>query len=232
MSEEKKETKSCPACVSIKPQMLLCRSWALALFFVLPIIMGFAFWYDMSKPNFRWSVGNFIVPSILATIWLNLFRLYFINIVLGRQYFIWLDASDRLHVHRTDWWQKLFNGKKMQLAPLPVGSVFEIWVGGWFRRSKVLDGDKHFGWSVKVTGTWFLFLPKWLVLTDFRGCSIHLAFSRCAAINRELDQEYINYALKLASAHQGLANALCDLESRQVSDGASAVAGQVGVNTA
>lgn len=233
MSEEVKKPKFCPACVSIKPEMSLCRSWAVAWLVIMPLTMLFSAWYDRKSPNWN-VVGNLFIPAILAVTWLCTLWAYFISVILGRRYFIWLDTVvGHLHVHRMNWWQEFLRDEQTATTPLPKGPVFEIWIGGWFRHSKVLNDDKNFGWKIRVTGRWFSCLPKYLVLTSMhdhdRSHSVWLTFS-CFVKNRELDYECLFRALKLVDANKSVITALYELERRRANDEAPAVAGHVGAD--
>lgn len=209
--------------------MMLCRSWTVFLLVLMPLFMALVWWHRDANSQ-KWNAASVVVSLSILIVWLPWLYSYFVSVVLGRKYFVWLDAIDLLHVHRMNWWQKLFDGKEMSSKPLPKGPVFEIWVGGWFRHSKVLNRDKDFGWKIKVVGTWFSCLPKYLVLTSIHDHhSIRLTFSRWAR-DREIDYECLARALTLVDTHHDLLTALHDLERRRANDEAPAVAGQVGVN--
>lgn len=231
MSEETKENKVCPACVTIKPEQMLCRTWAIAWLLLMPLTMGFTWWHD--KNASPWIFGMVVVLPFLSLLWLSSLYKYFVYVVLGRRYFFWLGANDYLHIHKWSWWCRVLDRKNFPVDVLPTSPVLEIWLGGWFRRCSII-GLHESVWKVKISGSWFSCLPKYLVLTSKdelgREHSITLTFSRsCTCRSREIDYECLAWALKMLRSKSSVLSVLYELERRRTNDEAPAVAGQVGV---
>jgi hypothetical protein len=92
---------------------------------------------------------------------------YLVTNIIGRYHlFLFIDANNVAHVHRATWWLTEPN-------PARHNAVLELWLGGWFRKSKI-HGRFSRNWkSIRLQYNW-IGAPKRITARDVTGSSITL----------------------------------------------------------
>jgi len=206
MSHDNQGSEStCKSCVDLS--RVKRESTLMLVSQLLAVIVLFASSKEVfSETALKFLYGTGIVMSLFVLLQ------YFLLNVLGTRLFLYLDEEENLHIHKVHWWLKD--------VPYPEGVVLEIWIGGWFRKSKL--HFSNYNPEIRLHYRRLSSLPSSISIVGALGTTLSVPFANNTV--KEICATEMTDLLKFLSSH-GIDEVPYLLANRVLS---SSVAGKVG----